>query len=308
MQGDPGASTPTTRKVAVGAHSISLREMGAGFPVLMLHGGGPGASGASNYSRNTEALAQHFRVLVPDLPGYGQSSKAVSRQDPFGDIAGAMLGLLDALGIGVAHVIGNSLGGAVSLRMALEAPARVTSMVLMGPGGVETSRRLPTKGLRQLLDYYKGDGPSFEKLDNFIRQSLVYDGSRIPQDLVRDRFKASIDPEIVAAPPLRRPRGLAGLRALDITRDPRLSACKTPTLVLWGTQDRVNRPSGARALQTRMENCDVYLFSKTGHWVQWERAPEFNACVSGFLLAREAARHLATDPTFTSFGETATHG
>jgi 4,5:9,10-diseco-3-hydroxy-5,9,17-trioxoandrosta-1(10),2-diene-4-oate hydrolase len=219
-----------------------------------------------------------------------------------------MLGLLDALGIGVAHVIGNSLGGAVSLRMALEAPARVASMVLMGPGGVETSRRLPTKGLRQLLDYYKGDGPSFEKLDNFIRQSLVYDGSRIPQDLVRDRFKASIDPEIVAAPPLRRPRGLAGLRALDITRDPRLSACKTPTLVLWGTQDRVNRPSGARALQTRMENCDVYLFSKTGHWVQWERAPEFNACVSGFLLAREAARHLATDPTFTSFGETATHG
>jgi pimeloyl-ACP methyl ester carboxylesterase len=281
--------------------------MGAGFPVLMLHGGGPGASGLSNYSRNTAALARHFRVLVPDLPGYGQSSKGVSRQDPFGGIAGAMLGLLDALGIGAAHVIGNSLGGAVALRMALEAPARVASMVLMGPGGVETSRRLPTRGLRQLLGFYEGDGPSFEKLDNFIRQSLVYDGSRIPQDLVRDRFKASIDPEVVAAPPLRRPRGLAGLRAMDITRDPRLSGCKTPTLVLWGTGDRVNRPSGARALQMRMENCDVYLFSKTGHWVQWERADEFNACVTGFLLARESARHVATEPSFTSLKETTTH-
>jgi len=281
---------PVTRTVRVGGRAIHLSELGSGPPVLMLHGGGPGASGASNYSRNIEALAGHFRVLVPDLPGYGGSSKGVDPRDPFGDHASTMLGLLDALQIGAAAVIGNSLGGAAALRMALDAPARVSSLVLMGPGGVNTSRALPTRGLRQLLDYYRGSGPSFEKLEAFIRQSLVYDGAGIPDSLLRDRYRASIDPEVVAAPPLRRPGSLAQLRALDFTRDPRLAACQIPTLVLWGVEDRVNRPSGARSLQQRLVNCDVYLFSKTGHWVQWERAEEFNACVTAFLLARRAHR------------------
>jgi 4,5:9,10-diseco-3-hydroxy-5,9,17-trioxoandrosta-1(10),2-diene-4-oate hydrolase len=70
---------------------------------------------------------------------------------------------------------------------------------------------------------------------------------------------------------------------MDLTRDPRLTGLRTPTLVLWGTDDRVNRPSGGRLLQRRMPNCDLHLFSRTGHWVQWERAEEFNAVTTAFL-------------------------
>jgi len=304
MRDSQATAAPRLSVQRVGGRRLHLSEWGAGHPVLMLHGGGPGASGASNYAKNVEALARYFRVLVPDLPGYGRSSRGVDRQDPFGDLAGAMLGLLDGLGIGAAHVIGNSLGGAVALRMALDAPARVSSLVLMGPGGVDTTRSLPTRGLRQLLGYYEGDGPSFEKLDRFIRESLVHDGARVPEALVRERYLASIDPETVAAPPLRRPQGLPGLRALDLTRDPRLRACRTPTLVLWGLQDRVNRASGARSLQKRMRNCDVHLFSNTGHWVQWERAEEFNGCVTAFLLAHQSD----TAPTITRLQEATAHG
>ena len=79
------------------------------------------------------------------------------------------------------------------------------------------------------------------------------------------------------------PKGIPQFRKLDFTRDPRLAGVQNPTLVLWGTEDKVNRPSGARSLQRRMPNCDVHLFSKTGHWVQWERADEFNAMVVAFL-------------------------
>ena len=61
------------RSVQVGARQIHLSEFGAGPALLMLHGGGPGASGVSNYAHNIQALAQSFRVLVPDLPGYGLS-------------------------------------------------------------------------------------------------------------------------------------------------------------------------------------------------------------------------------------------
>ena len=278
-------ASPTARTVALGNRQIHLHEFGAGPPVLMLHGGGPGASGLSNYARNIDALASRFRVLVPDLPGYGGSSKGVNSEDPFGDLAAAMLALLDALGIDRAHVVGNSLGGACALRMALEQPGRVDRLVLMGPGGIGISQAAPTEGLKRLLGYYAGEGPTLEKLRTFICEDLVFDGSRIHEALLRERFEASIDPEVLASPPLRAPKDLEAFKRLDFLLDPRLPALEHRTLVLWGTADRVNPATGAMALQARMPACDVYLFSRTGHWVQWERADEFNAVVTAFLSA-----------------------
>lgn len=278
-------ASPTARTVALGNRQIHLHEFGAGPPVLMLHGGGPGASGLSNYARNIDALASRFRVLVPDLPGYGGSSKGVNSEDPFGDLAAAMLALLDALGIDRAHVVGNSLGGACALRMALEQPGCVDRLVLMGPGGIGISQAAPTEGLKRLLGYYAGEGPTLEKLRTFICEDLVFDGSRIPEAVLRERFEASIDPEVLASPPLRAPKDLEAFRRLDFLLDPRLPALAHRTLVLWGTADRVNPATGAMALQARMPACDAYLFSRTGHWVQWERADEFNAVVTAFLSA-----------------------
>mgnify|MGYP001482970801 FL=1 len=278
-------ASPSARTVALGNRQIHLHEFGAGPPVLMLHGGGPGASGLSNYARNIDALAARFRVLVPDLPGYGGSSKGVNSEDPFGDLAAAMLALLDALGIDRAHVVGNSLGGACALRMALEQPGRVDRLVLMGPGGIGISQAAPTEGLKRLLGYYAGEGPTLEKLRTFICEDLVFDGSRIPEAVLRERFEASIDPEVLASPPLRAPKDLEAFRRLDFLLDPRLPALAHRTLVLWGTADRVNPATGAMALQARMPACDAYLFSRTGHWVQWERADEFNAVVTAFLSA-----------------------
>jgi 4,5:9,10-diseco-3-hydroxy-5,9,17-trioxoandrosta-1(10),2-diene-4-oate hydrolase len=256
----------------------------------MLHGGGPGASGAPNFVRNIPALSAHFHLIIPDLPGYGRSTKGLDRKDPFGDLAGAMFGLLDALGFEKAHALGNSLGGACALRMALDRPQRVDRLVLLGPGGVDTTRSLPTPGLRRLLDYYGGEGPTREKLAAFLRGDLVFDGASLPEALIDQRYKASIDPEILANPPLVRPKGLPKFRAIDFTRDPRLASLETPTLLLWGIEDRVNRASGGRSLQRRMPNCDLYLFSRTGHWVQWERAEEFNAATICFLSQANRTR------------------
>jgi len=273
------------RHVSVGARRIHLTEFGAGTPLLLLHGGGPGASGQSNYVRNVGALARHFRVLVPDLPGYGQSSKQVDAADPFGDQADAMLGLLDALDIERAHVVGNSLGGACALRMALEAPQRVGRLVLMGPGGIGISQGQPTDGLKRLLGYYAGEGPSFDKLRAFICQDLVFDASQVSDAVLQERYAASIAPEVVANPPLRAPKDIDAFKRLDFLLDARLPALATPTLVMWGAEDRVNPPAGAAALQRHLPACDTVLFSRTGHWVQWERAAEFNAFVAGFLQA-----------------------
>ena len=86
--------------IEAGDKKIFVAETGDGPPVLLLHGGGPGASGVSNYHRNIGALAERFRVIVPDLPGYGRSTKGVDADDPFGDLADGIRGLRDARGLG----------------------------------------------------------------------------------------------------------------------------------------------------------------------------------------------------------------
>ncbi|MBB3754110.1 pimeloyl-ACP methyl ester carboxylesterase [Mycolicibacterium sp. BK634] len=269
--------------VRVNGHDIFVAEKGSGPVIVMLHGGGPGASGLSNYSRNIDALAEHFRVVVPDMPGYGRSSKHVDHSDPFGYLADTMRGLMDELGLLSAHLVGNSYGGAAALRLALDTPQRVGKLVLMGPGGIGTTRGLPTPGLKSLLSYYGGDGPSREKLAAFIRTYLVYDGAAVPDDLIELRYQASLDPDVVASPPLRRPSGLRTLWRMDLTRDKRVTALPNPTLVLWGRDDKVNRPAGGPLLQRLMPNAELVMTSHTGHWMQWERAELFNRLVADFL-------------------------
>ena len=276
----------TEHVVTVSGKPIFVAESGSGPAVVMLHGGGPGASGVSNFSRNIDALAADFRVIVPDMPGYGRSVKGVDQSDPFGYLADMIRGMLDGLGIDNAHLIGNSYGGAAALRLALDTPHRVDRLVLMGPGGIGTTRGAPTAGLKSLLSYYTGDGPSREKLAHFIRTYLVYDGAAVPDELIDRRFAASIDPEVVADPPLRRPSGPLALRTLwrmDLTRDARLKSLQTPTLVLWGRDDKVNRPAGGPMLLNTMPNAELVMTSHTGHWMQWERAELFNRLVTDFL-------------------------
>jgi pimeloyl-ACP methyl ester carboxylesterase len=269
--------------VRVNGNDIFVAEKGKGPAVVMLHGGGPGASGVSNYARNIDALSDRYRVIVPDMPGYGRSSKHVDHSDPFGYLADTIRGLLDELGLLTAHLVGNSYGGAAALRLALDTPRRVGKLVLMGPGGIGTTRGLPTGGLKSLLSYYGGDGPSREKLAAFIRTYLVYDGSAVPDDLIELRYQASLDPDVVANPPLQRPSGPRTLWRMDLTRDKRLATLPNPTLVLWGRDDKVNRPSGGPLLQRLMPNAELVMTSHTGHWMQWERAELFNDLVTDFL-------------------------
>ncbi|CAN1555266.1 MhpC Predicted hydrolases or acyltransferases (alpha/beta hydrolase superfamily) [Mycobacteriaceae bacterium] len=275
----------TERVVTVAGKPLFVAEAGTGPAMVLLHGGGPGASGVSNYSRNIDALARTHRVIVPDMPGYGRSAKHFDHADPFGFLADTIRGLLDEMSIETAHLIGNSLGGAAALRLAVDSPRRVGKLVLMGPGGIGTTRGLPTAGLKSLLSYYSGEGPSRDKLAAFIRTYLVYDGAAVPDELIDLRYQASLDPEVVADPPLRRPSGLRTLWRMDLTRDKRLRQLRTPTLILWGRDDKVNRPSGGPQLLDVLPNAELVMTSHTGHWMQWERAELFNQLVTDFLGA-----------------------
>lgn len=257
---------------------------GSGPDVILLHGGGPGATGASNYAKNIEALSQHFRCWVIDFPGWGRSSKnlqAFGGEGPFQNGGRAILAFMNALRLERAHLVGNSFGGSAALCAAMDAPERVGKLVLMGPGGgVVAGAKGPTEGIRQLLTYYLGEGPSLEKLQAFIG-NLVYDPSLLTPELIRQRFEASNDPEIRANPPLL-PPAPERLHTLQISLDPRLATLQHRSLFIWGMQDRVNPVEGMEPFRA-MSNADFLLLARCGHWAQWEHPQRFNDVVSHFL-------------------------
>ncbi len=266
------------------AWRIHYRVQGLGPDVVLLHGGGPGATGASNYGKNVESLARDFRCWVIDFPGWGQSSKnldAFGAEGPFQNGARAVLAFMDAVGLAHAHLVGNSFGGSAALCVAMAAPERVDKMVLMGPGGgVVAGATGPTEGIKQLLTYYLGDGPTLAKLEAFVG-NLVYDTRLLTPELIRQRFDASNDPEIRANPPLLPQPGGPGKETF-ISMDPRLATLAHRTLFVWGLQDKVNPVGGLEPFRA-MPNADVLLLNHCGHWAQWEHPERFNDAVSSFL-------------------------
>jgi pimeloyl-ACP methyl ester carboxylesterase len=269
----------TSRYVQVGTLRIHYNEAGAGYPLICIHGGGPGASGWSNFRRNIADLSQHFRTILIDLPGFGRSDKRVNIEGGrFGFYARVVREFMDALGIEHAHFVGNSLGGATALKLALDYPERVDRLVLMGPGGmIGVFTPQPTEGFRLLWGYYEPPGPSLEKLRAFV-ETMVYDPTQISDDLLMERYKASIDPEVVANPPIG--RQMAQLSE-ELWRD--LPRVHHKTLVIWGRDDRVVPYENALIMLRLMPDVQVHIFGRCGHWVQWEHAEEFNRLVIAFL-------------------------
>lgn len=270
----------TERFVRVGDVNVRYHEVGSGAPLLLLHGGGPGASGWSNYSRNVEFLAKRFRVLVPDLPGFGGSDKSLPPDKLFTYLANVMDGFLVALGIDSAHFVGNSLGGGTVLKLALDHPERVRKAVLMGSGGgMPMFSTMPTEGVKRLVGYYEGSGPSIKKLRAFI-DVMLYDGSMVTDELLRSRYTASLDPDVVRNPPIKRRNGRMPLE--DLWRED-LTRLDHELLLVWGREDRVVPLDCAFVLLKQLRHGQLHVFPQCGHWVQWEKADEFNSLIAGFF-------------------------
>ena len=179
---------------------LHVEEAGQGPPVVLLHGGGPGASGASNFAKNLPVFAERFRTLVVDQPGYGKSDKPSVQGNYFTFAAGALAALLDELGLDRVHLVGNSLGGGTAVRFALSYPDRAGRLVLMGPGGLSLNVFAPdpTEGVRLLTEFAAPPGPSREKMAAFLR-TLVFDQRLVTDELVDERYAAACDPGSLAA-------------------------------------------------------------------------------------------------------------
>lgn len=258
---------------------IHYDEAGTGPALIFVHGGGPGSSGLSNFSRNMAAFADRYRTIAVDLPSYGQSTKVKITEPLWGYYARVLAGFIDALGLEKAHLVGNSLGGGASLKAALDFPEKVDRLVLMGPGGgYSLFEKQPSDGIRSLVTFYAPPGPSLERLKEFLNY-LVYDPSSVPDALLTERLARALDPETAANMPLR----VGQMPPIEDLWRERLDRLPHQTLIIWGREDRVNPMDQGLILMRQIPNARLLVMPQCGHWAQWEKADEFNRTVAAFL-------------------------
>lgn len=272
-------------RVETSLGDITVAEVGEGPVLVMLHGGGPGASGVSNYHQNLPALARRFRVVLPDQPGFGGSYRPAEADLDERSITeitvDALFQALDALGIEEFHLLGNSLGGAAAIAMAQTRPERVTRLVLMAPGGGWLPfGPTPTEGQKEMFRYFNGGGPTEKKMADFIR-AMVFDHKQFGADVVRARYEASLDPSHIEFY-RRYNAAFAKRHGMDpLWRD--LHKIKAPTLLLWGRDDRTITLEGAQIMLKQIRDVQLHVFGRCGHWVQLERQRDFERLVADFL-------------------------
>jgi len=260
---------------------IHYNDMGSGEVVVMMHGSGPGASGWSNFHRNVDAFVNAgYRVLLVDSPGWNKSDPILVSTGYRSDVnAAAVKGLMDVLNIDRGHLIGNSMGGINALAFALNYPDRMGKMVIMGGGGAGPSLfvPMPLEGIKLLFGLYVN--PTMENLKKML-DVFVFDPSALTEDLIQGRFANMMEHKDHLENFVK---SFQANQKQFPDYSLRFSEIKAQTLVTWGRDDRFVPLDSGLKLIWGLQDAELHVFNKCGHWAQWEHAEKFNRLVIDFL-------------------------
>jgi 2-hydroxymuconate-semialdehyde hydrolase len=267
--------------IQAGALKTNYHDVGQGFPVLMIHGSGPGVSAWANWRLVIPELARSQRVIAPDMVGFGFTER------PEGFVYGMdawvqqAVDFLDALGIEQADLIGNSFGGGLSLALAIRHPHRVRRLVLMGAAGVDFPI---TPG----LDAVWGYEPSFENMRR-IMDVFAYDRGLVTDELARLRYEASIRPgfqeSFAAMFPAPRQRWVQSLASPE----EQIAQLPHETLIIHGRDDQVIPLENSLRLSQLISKSQLHVYGQCGHWTQIEHSARFAKLVGDFLREGDSA-------------------
>lgn len=250
-------------------------EAGTGDPVVLIHGSGPGVTSYANWRLVLPALAENFRVLAPDMVGFGFSERPANIEYGVQTWADQVVGLMDTLELPKAHLVGNSFGGAIALRIAAQRPDRVGKLVLMGSMGVPFPI---TEGLERVWGYQ----PSFENMRKVL-DVFAYSRNLVNDELAEVRYRGSIQPgfqeSFAAMFPAPRQRWVEAM----CTPEDEIRRLPHRTLIVHGREDRVIPLQTSLRLMELIDNADLSVFSHCGHWSMIERTDDFNRSVSEFF-------------------------
>ena len=246
---------------------------GEGPAVVFLHGSGPGASAYSNFKHNIETVvaAGHRAVLI-DMLGFGYSSKPEGCDYTTELFASNVKASLDRLGIEQCTLLGNSLGGAICIRLALDFPDLVTRLIMMAPGGIEEKETyFAMPGIAKMVSAFVGGGLDREGLRQVLK-SLVHDPKHVTDDLVEERFSIlQNQPKEVLS------------RMIIPNMSEQLGQLQCPVYGFWGEQDEMTPVSGANRFTQQCAQVQFVTVGRCGHWVMVEHAQLFNHYLSGIL-------------------------
>ena len=263
------------RSVQAAGITTNYHDVGDGFPALFIHGSGPGVSAWANWRLVMPALSERLRVIAPDMAGFGFSERPAGIRYDLDTWVAQAIGLLDALGLEQADVVGNSFGGALALAMAIRHPQRVRRLVLMGSVGVPFD-------ITEGLDAVWGYTPSFENMRR-IMDYFAWDRSLVNDELAELRYRASIRPgfqeSFGAMFPAPRQRWVDALAS----REEHIRALLHETLIVHGRDDRVIPLLTSLTLAEWIDRSQLHVYGRCGHWTQIEHAARFAKLVGDFL-------------------------
>ena len=243
-------------------------------PVVFVHGSGPGASGWSNFKANVQAFVDAgHRCVILDLPGYGFTSKPTDAVYDLDYFVGHLNAFLEALEINRCVLVGNSLGGAISIGYTLKYPERVNGLILMAPGGVEEREvYFNTEGIQAMVKYPMGSPQFTRDVLKELLGLLVYDVSIVDDQLVDERWQ------------ILQTQNSQVLASMSIPNlDNRLAEIRCPVLGFWGSDDKFCPISGADKILKGCPDTRMHLRSQCGHWVMTEYPEYFNRQCLEFL-------------------------
>lgn len=270
-----GSNPEIGKSVVAAGRQTNYLEAGAGEPVILIHGSGPGVTAYANWRLTLPVLAEDFHVFAPDIAGFGYTEAAADEDFTLDDWVGHLAGFLDAIGVGTAHVVGNSFGGALALAMAIRHPERIERLVLMGAVGVSFP-------LTPGLDAVWGYTPSEENMRGLIRL-FAHDAALVSDEIVRSRYQASLRPGVqekyAAMFPTPRQRHIERLASPEGD----LAKLDKETLIIHGRDDQVIPLQSSLALNRLIDRSQLHIFGRCGHWTQVEQAARFGSLVRAFL-------------------------
>jgi len=277
--GQTHATPEIGKSMLAGGVMTNYHEAGSGTPVILIHGSGPGVSAWSNWRLALPYLAERLHVFAYDQIGFGYTELPERHSYSLERWTDHLFSFMQAIGVERAHLIGNSMGAAVALAAAVTRPERVGKLVLMGPMGV----RFPiTEG----LDTVWGYTPSVANMKRLM-DIFAYDRRLVTDELAEQRYRASIRPGMQEAFssmfPVPRQRGVSGLAAYEA----RLAEIQAPTLIFHGRDDRVIPLASSQTLLGVLDQVQLHVFSRCGHWTMIEHAATFNRLARDFLADEE---------------------
>ncbi len=267
---------PPADERTVDGRRTRCRISGDGPPVVLLHGIG---RTLDDFTALHTALARDHQVLAVDLPGHGGSAP-LDGPHTLPALAAAVARFLDAAGVtGPAHLVGNSLGGAVAMRLAVDAPQRAASLALLNSAGFgrEVTVALRLLAIRPLAPLLLRPHPGIARRSE---RAIFFDPAYVTEERIATALALA-----------RRPHGARVM--LELVRDlgtwrgvkPRwraelldaVAALDLPTLLVWGDRDLILPATHLAYAGSRLPHARRHLFRDTGHMPQIERTAEVEA-------------------------------